>query len=345
MQTAQPERPAHERSDPVSWLPVDRLLLDAARSGTYNVSSLAVDSLVRRGGPEAVKVISELYKDGPTTTRNSAAYALAQLGGDQARQVLIDSIQGKGDSSQAIWALGQMKDPQAMGALSSLLDNKSVEESTRREAVQALVSAGRTEEVLRAASHPDKVVSVAALENLGNLGGKEAERILLSSISSADEKTQSAALRALGQLGTPKAVDAMINSLSDKKLQNQVAGQLASIGGKKASGALINAYQRGDTESRRTILQNLSYQPGPETRRLFMSALNERDDQLVTAAASALARMGDSATNTHLMAMMQSSATSKEVRYGIASSLKWGDQKAYRQNQAQIDQAFEAGPN
>ena len=322
---------------------VEPLLMEVVRTGDQSLSGVALDTLVRRGGAEALKVITAAYTDGPSASRSSAAYALAQMGGDQAREVLMRSIREDNENTQAVWALGQMKDPQTVAALNGLLDDTTVSEAIRQEAVQALASAGGTEHLLQAANHPDKKVAVTALQSMGSMGGPEAERTLLSAAASGDDEKRFAALMSLGQLGTPKAVNTLISSLSDEKLVDQAAGLLSSIGGKKADSALANAYQRSGVKTREAILQNLGGQPGPRGKQLLMSALDEGVESLTLSAVNSLARLGESQSRLRLVTMMQSPSSSKQVRYTIASSLRWGDAKAYRENKALIDELYEGG--
>ena len=322
---------------------VEPLLMEVIKKGDPNLSSVALDTLVRRGGDKALKVVTDAFTDGPAGARNSAAYALAQLGGDRAREVLLKSIRTDEDNSQAVWALGQMKDPRAVEALAGLMDDTTVTESVRQGAVQALASAGNSQALLRAANHPDKKVAVTALQNMGGMGGPEVERMLLTAASSGDDDKQFASIMALGQLGTPKAVDTLIASLSNDKLADQSANMLSNIGGKKVDTALASAYQRGDTRARESILQNMGSDPGPQSRRLLMRALDEGVESLTLPAVNVLARLGDDEARTRMVTLMQSASSSKQVRYAVASSLKWGDAKAYREHKVLIDKLYESG--
>ena len=322
---------------------VERLLLEVVKSGDQALSGVALDSLVRRGGPNALKVVTEAFTDGTPAARSSAAYALAQLGGDSARQVLLKSIRDGEENTQAVWALGQMKDPHSLDALNGLLDDRTVTEQVRQEAVSALASAGAREQLLQAANHPDQAVANMALQSMGGVGGPEVERTLLTALSSNDDERRTVALQALGQLGTAKAVDTLVDTLSDKKLVDQASNLLANIGGKKAEAALAGAYQRGDVKTRETILRNLGYQPGPRGKRLLLSALDEGVEELTLSAVSNLARLGDSEGRIRLVNMLQAPATSKQIRYNIASSLKWSDPKAYRDNKVLIDRVYDEG--
>ena len=257
--------------------------------------------------------------------------------------MLLRSIREDEENTQAVWALGQMKDPRTVAALNGLLDDSTVSQRIRQEAVQALAQAGGAEHLLQAANHPDKKVAVTALQSMGGVGGPEAERTLLAAAASGDKEKQFAALMSLGQLGTPKAVNSLIESLSDDKLRDQAAGMLSSIGGKRVDSALASAYQRGDVKARETILQNLGGQPGPRAKQLLMSALDEGVESLTLSAVNSLARMGESQSRLRLVTMMQSPSSTKQVRYTIASSLKWGDPKAYKENKALIDQLYQGG--
>jgi HEAT repeat protein len=136
----------------------------------------------------------------------------------------------------------------------------------------------------------------------------------------------------------------MSRALNDPKLTNAAVQSLAQIGSKQAVEALAAHYQQADAKGRVKVIEQISYDPGGQAHRLLERALADRDEEVVAAAAGALARGGaDDQLRGQLVAMLQASSSQKKVRFQIANGFRSSSPAVYRQYKQLIDSLIKEG--
>ena len=216
------------------------------------VRSEAARGLAQMRDVQALKPLLELVENDPTDrVRGRAAYALAYLeptlatlrdSGGSASDALIIALKDPELSVRlrAIWALGEMKNGQALQPLSVLLDSQATvqEKRTAAEALGAIGDPKALEPLIMALQFSsEEAVKRAAAAALGDLGDKGAVDVLLHSLRHEPlHSVRASAARALEVLADARALDDLIVALEDDdggvRLRATLA--LAAIGDKGA---------------------------------------------------------------------------------------------------------------
>jgi HEAT repeat protein len=319
-----------------------KLIMEAVSSGIPNLTHQGVQALVTMEGPGATDTLIGLLQQGDPRSQASAAHALAQVGGPRAREALLEAFKDDKVPGGITYALGQMADAQTTEQLTQLINDNSVSTHIKEQAIQALSYGSSPDALLKVAAHSDGEIAAKAMLRLGSMGGPEAEALLLDALSSARGPKQQAALTSLASMGTPKAVEAISQTLHDKELKDGAFGALASIGTQKAMDTLTDYYRSADSTDRAKIVRQLAYNQSSRARHLLEQAIDDSSETVAAHAAGALARMGGKQISGRLVALLQS-GPSKAVRYAIASALRWSTSALYRQHKELIMRVYSEG--
>jgi HEAT repeat protein len=312
-----------------------RVLVEAAWSNEPGLSQRSIAALSTMNTPEAESTLMDLLKNGSNESRNAAAMALAQRGGEQNRQALLEQLKSNPDSNVG-YALAQMNDPETASQLSRLLEDPAVSTESRLGAVRAL-SYGRGNEaaLLKAATQTDSKVAVEAIQGLAQSGGAEVERVLLDSLHSKNTEVKQAAIHSLTAISSPTAVDGLIGALKDPATATDAANSLSNIGNKKATEALLDHYQSAPSKEREGLISSLpaSTERG---RNLLLSSLNDSQPEVASRAASLLVVRGGKDIQSHLLGLLQSSPNAS-IRRSLAESFRQDGGRLYRENKELIE--------
>lgn len=319
-----------------------KLIMEAVSSGIPNLTHQGIQALVTMDGPAATDTLIGLLQQGDPRSQASAAHALAQVGGPRARAALLEAFKEDKVPGGITYALGQMADAQTTDQLTQLINDPSVSTNTKEQAIQALSYGSSPDALLKVAAHSDDAIAARAMQRLGSMGGPDAEMLLLDALSSAQGPKQQAALTSLASMGTPKAVEAIGQTLHNPELKEGAFGALANIGTKKAMDALTGYYRSAGSSDRATIVRQLAYNQSPRARRLLEQALDDSSETVAAHAAGALARLGGNKVSGRLVTLLQS-GPSKAVRYAIASALRWSNSTLYRQHKELIMRVYSEG--
>ncbi len=150
------------------------------------LEATATQALARMGTPESLQTLLELSQADTSETRQSALSALAQVGGDQAEEAMVEAL----DDPDVSWA-----------AISGL------QQLGTRSARDALVNAAQTAE--------DPSVRAAVLHQLPWMHGIESDALLVSALSDDADEVRTTAISALESLGTTQAAESLAELLSD----------------------------------------------------------------------------------------------------------------------------------
>lgn len=193
----------------------------------------------------------KLFSWGSTTPGWEAAQALARIG-QPAAEPLIDALATEdADVRQyASWALGEIGDARAVGALVSMLMDKSP--VVRKRTAKALGKIGdsrATEPLIPLLTDDNADVRGEAARALGKFADRRAVEPLISALS---RERRGAVVWALGEIADPRAVDHIIPVLSDDNadLRSVSATALRKIKDPRAVGPLIAALEDRDGRGR-----------------------------------------------------------------------------------------------
>lgn len=232
-------------------------LIQALGDKAWLVRLGVAEALGETGDTRAVEPLTRALKDKVWFVRRAAAGSLGKIGDTRAVESLIEALEDDKDRNvrlSVIWALGGIRDTRAVEPLIKALrykdmtvrleairvlgtmgDIRAVEplikalghEGLRREAVKALGEIGEpavepldraVESFIQALKDEDKEwrVRVVAAGALGEIGDTRAVEPLIQALSDLDGSVRSVAAEALGKIGDVRAVEPLTKSLKDK---------------------------------------------------------------------------------------------------------------------------------
>lgn len=221
---------------------------------------------------EVLVMLAGIYDDAVGLVNWLAAEAITQQGraallvyscwetGDavndvEAREAVVDALsQALGDSERGVrfwaaWALGKIKDPQAVEPLAHALGD--TDKLVRRMAVKALGEIGPSafESLIRALRDQDKWVRRRAVEALGRMGVLAVEP-LIGVLDDPDAGVRRRAVEYLGKIKDSQTVEPLIRALrdQDKWVRRLAALALGEIGDPRALPELERVAQEDQNE-------------------------------------------------------------------------------------------------
>lgn len=242
-------------------------------------------------------------------------------------QGLVKALANKDPSIRvaAADALGPMRDPDAVEALTNLIKDTDVD--ARRAAVRALSQRGGVrvvEPLIAALSDPDQGVRTAAVtavyrrlmtdadndarretaNSLGRMRAADAVEPLIKSIMDVDEGVRVASIKALGAIGDRAAVGPLIVVVAHEQVRarttgrssltvERVAGQvLDALCDEKAIEALERAARHEDAEVREIAVRRLAHLNTPAVASSLAGSLDDPDPVIRRSAARGLSEIG-----------------------------------------------------
>jgi HEAT repeat protein len=180
----------------------------------------------------------------------SLSKALAAVGAPAVKPLLqLLCSEEKGSRRWAAYALGILKEPQAVDPLAGML------EDTRSE-----------------------VRKTAALA-LGEIGDPRGLKALVGALGSRDQETRRAAAAALGAIGSESAVDALATAVGDQSelVQLSAIGALAKIGGLQAATCLRSATtgpRKAVCDAAKAAFKSMKFLPADAKERAEMAVIS-----------------------------------------------------------------------
>lgn len=195
-------------------------LVQALKDSDEVVQMTVWTALVDMGKPAVEPLIQALRENNPDVQRN-AALALGQLEDSAALEALIEALMDieHPARSAAAKALGLIRDRQAVEPLTIALRDKDV--TVRRRAATALGQIGdpmAIEALTWAISDYDHIVrhsAVLALHQILLLQTEQALGRLIQDLRQSNVKVRASAIVALGSLGDKRAIQSLVEALSD----------------------------------------------------------------------------------------------------------------------------------
>lgn len=275
---------AAEALERLGWKPKDDL-----EKANYLIAKKKWNELARLGETVVAALIPAL-KDEDSDVRKGAAGALGEIGDARAVEPLIQGLNDKywDVNKKAATALGKIGE----SAVEPLLQTLKAESGVVRWGAVATLGEIRdkraVEPLVRALKDEYQGVNREAEEALGNIGEPAVEP-LLNVLKDEDSNVRKKAAAALGKIGDARAVEPLVRALKgeDSGVRKKAAAALEKLGWRPGN----------DTERVQHLIANKEWdllvrmrEPAVE---LLIQALQDKDSDVRTNAASALGKMRD----------------------------------------------------
>jgi HEAT repeat protein len=265
---------------------------------------------LRDGGELSVPHLGRLLSTGSRDQRSRAAKLLGEIGGDQARTMLLTALR-TGDTEtrlEAVRALEHFRNAEVKSAILSLLRSSQQETELRLAAAETVATWG--EEVvpvlcdnLRRAESGHERISL--IRGLGSTGSGSAADMLLDAYGEASDPEKRAIRDALVAIGEP-AVPSLVEQLEQANQLTAVSEVLSRIAW-RPSGEHCLLFWLGLGEWEKCIT------PGAlPTLRLALRQ-NPRDPLIVSGVAAAAKGIGEPAIAEELLSWLRGPGRSEEL--------------------------------
>jgi HEAT repeat protein len=208
---------------------------------TASLGRQPAELAIKIGKPAVRPLIYEL-KDPDPLVRSNAVRALGAIRDPRAVKPLMKVLKDKDPliQRQAVQALGRINDPRALQPLISVLENKSRRPHVRMSAAEALGWLGdprAVESLVVALSDDHWDVRSHAAEALGNIKDPQAVGPLLEALNDRDATVRGNAVDALAKIGDPRALEPLSAALTDRStlVRKKAARALTLIAGEDFS--------------------------------------------------------------------------------------------------------------
>ena len=204
---------------------------------TASLGRQPVEISVRIGKPAVKSLIADL-KDKDPLVRSNAVKALGAIKDPRAVEPLIAVLDDKEPliQRQAVKALGRINDLRAVEPLIGVLEDREKKPYVRMSAAEALGSMGDSravEPLVTALSDPYWEVRGHAAEALGRIKDPRAVEPLIVALKDQDATVRGNAADGLAKINDPRAIEALSAALTDKSktVRKKAARALAVIAG------------------------------------------------------------------------------------------------------------------
>lgn len=255
------------QSDPERAIPIIERLLQSSSSDKLKDRALFV--LSQSSSPQALLILARIAKNGPPEQRSRAVRYLGIMGGDRSRQVLADiytstadvdlkksilkSYMISGDRARLLALARGEADPDlraeavmqlgVMGAREELSQLYTSESSidVRKRIIQAMFIGGNSDKLAEIArNEPVLDLKLAAIRNLGLLGGERSGQSLISIYNSDSRpEVRKSVINSLFIQGNAHALVDLARREKDLDLKKSIVSKLSLMRSKEATDYLM----------------------------------------------------------------------------------------------------------
>jgi HEAT repeat protein len=248
--------------------PEKHAVLELITRGPRPEVDQAVSKIRNMGTPrDLMREVAKLLLQGPTRSRENAAYVFSLCAEPFFQEVLIKALQDESEvvRSHCAVGLGKVRSAMAVKPLVALLSDLSP--VVRRDAARAL----------------------------GQIGDRSATQKVAALLQDANPETQVASILALGELHDKSAVKPLMPLLkgSSETVRLAVAKSLCMLGrpeGRKVVDGLLESKEPAERRDGVKLLEGVKE---PWVRDVLLQAMKDKDLNVAIAAAQALSQQGD----------------------------------------------------
>jgi HEAT repeat protein/energy-coupling factor transporter ATP-binding protein EcfA2 len=287
--------------------------------------SLKIKFLERACSGHGVAFLTNGLQHEDSSVRTAAAWALGEIKDSQALKPLVYALndQNPGVRNGAAFALGKIKDSQAVKLLIYALNDQNI--AVRKGVTFALGEIKDSQAVaplIHALHDRDSSVRRLAAEALGKIKDSQAVAPLLQALHDQDSWVlRSLAAEALGTIKDSQAVASLIHTLHDRdsSVRRLAAEALGIIKDNQAVAPLIHALHDRDSSVRSRAARALGKIKDSQAVAPLIHALHDRDSSVRSLAADALGEIKDSQAVAPLIQALD--AEDSSVRSAAARAL------------------------
>lgn len=295
---------------------VVRELLAAIVSDDADVRKFGVDVLAGIGDPSAVPALIDRLEDDDTNVRAATADALGAIGGDEAIAALVATATSCAQDSlvrfSALHSLASLGEGVPAGELSDALEDPVLRPAALGVLGRLEGDAAGIEALLKSLSSraraPREAAMRSLLRGLSDLDGGAADALVrrvrdagsespelvanaIERLSEADLPTRLVLLQFLGLLCVPEAAVPLLLAAADEALQQVAIAALASMG-EVAEQAVSDVWSDLGSDARRDACLFFGHMDGRQSADRLVSALDDSDSVVRSAAARSLGSRG-----------------------------------------------------
>ncbi len=295
--------------------------------GQASVEALRILGEHRASDPEAQGLLIEALYSGVPDKAQSASWALANSGSEEARSALLSALESDSPmlANAAMGALGQLGEgPEVTEALQRIV-GKTDNPQLKASALYQLSRSGDPEStalVVKAISDGDPMASSLVSELLQR-GGADAENVIEVASTSDSPQTRAALANALTHGYGGKDAAGLLDTLSrdkDPTVQSAAVYALANQGGTKAADRLLELASTGDAQVRATAISALGNSGDARAGKVIADAIGSGDTSLAQSAIYS-ARSGGPEVDEALLALIDNSEGELFLRQQAANVL------------------------
>ena len=233
--------------------------VNPATQSDEDLKLLALNSLMNPDSERAIPLLQNVLSspNNSPKLKDRALFVLAQSDSPKAEQIIGGVAKGQSGPDLQIKAIRYL-------GISGTRSTKTLKEiyasatdtRVKKAVLQAYMTSGAQEPVLAAAkSEKDPDLRRSAIHQLGAMGAKSELMQLYQSTSSPED--QDDIIQGLGICGDVAGIEQIANTTKDPKVRAKAIRSLGIFGGNKARPMLVQVYNSGDTEAKRSAVEAL----------------------------------------------------------------------------------------
>ncbi|MEQ9548065.1 MAG: HEAT repeat domain-containing protein [Coleofasciculus sp. G3-WIS-01] len=299
-------------------------LLKLVEDSDYFVRESAVYALGDIGSQRAIHGLLKLVKDSDYFVPRIAVYALGKIGSQRAIPALLKFVEHSDYSVRisAADSLGKIGSERAISGLLKLVEDSDSDVCWR--AADALGDIGSERAIpslLKLMEHSDSDVCSSAAYALGKIGSERAIPGLLKLVEHSDFSVRWRAADALGDIGSERAIPGLLKLIehSDFSVRSSATEALGEIGSQRAIPALLKLVKDSDYNVRSSAAESFGKIGSQMAIPALLKLVEDSDYSVRWRAANALCKIGSNAAISDLLKLVKHSDS--DVRISTVDAL------------------------